>query len=267
MLRLDAAYEIEQHRAPSCEPLSNEDELVPWRSALYGKLKGLSDCMLALIVLLHASRSMPAALALPAVWLAIYVALVIGNRGILPVSGPSYFGVAFFFTTTAALPFALDRLAAFRLGGFGPMLLFPMAWVAAEFLRSRFAPGATWGSIAYTQYGYLPVMQVAALIGSSETEVVFTGGGTESINTAVRGLLTSRAKIIATGFPPFCQTRQFFSPALAPVTFSGWKGPGIFLPTGGPDLSGSSAQLLAAASTARASAPMTPGTGAASMRP
>jgi lipopolysaccharide/colanic/teichoic acid biosynthesis glycosyltransferase len=52
MLRLDAAYEIEQPRAPSCEQFSNEDQLVPWRSALYGRLKGLSDCLLALIVLI-----------------------------------------------------------------------------------------------------------------------------------------------------------------------------------------------------------------------
>ena len=40
-----------------------------------------------------------------------------------------------------------------------------MALVAVEFLRSRFAPGATWGSIAYTQYGYLPLMQLAAFAG------------------------------------------------------------------------------------------------------
>jgi apolipoprotein N-acyltransferase len=40
-----------------------------------------------------------------------------------------------------------------------------MAFVAAEFLRSRFAPGATWGAIAYTQYGYLALMQVAAVVG------------------------------------------------------------------------------------------------------
>ena len=52
-----------------------------------------------------------------------------------------------------------------RLGGLGSTLIFPMAFVAAEFLRSRFSPAATWGSIAYTQYGYLPLMQVAAFVG------------------------------------------------------------------------------------------------------
>ena len=40
-----------------------------------------------------------------------------------------------------------------------------MALVAAEFLRSRLVPGATWGSLAYTQYGYLALMQVAAVVG------------------------------------------------------------------------------------------------------
>src|SRR5678809_870561 len=34
--------------------------------------------------------------------------------------------------------------------------------------------------------------QVARLIGCNEAEVMFTGGGTESVNTAVRGLLAAR---------------------------------------------------------------------------
>jgi cysteine desulfurase len=43
--------------------------------------------------------------------------------------------------------------------------------------------------------------QVAALIGCAESELLFTGGGTESINTALRGLLAARAprkKLITT---------------------------------------------------------------------
>lgn len=35
--------------------------------------------------------------------------------------------------------------------------------------------------------------QVASRIGCAESELIFTGGGTESINTAIRGLLLSRA--------------------------------------------------------------------------
>jgi apolipoprotein N-acyltransferase len=120
---------------------------------------------LALTGLIHASRTMPAGPGIPCVWLALYVALAIGERGILPVSGPAYFVTVALNATAATLPFALDRLGAPRLGGFGSTLIFPMAWVAVEFLRSRFSTAATWGSIAYTQYGYLPLMQVAAFIG------------------------------------------------------------------------------------------------------
>jgi apolipoprotein N-acyltransferase len=119
---------------------------------------------LALPVLLHASRSVPALQAIPCVGLALLGAVIVGRRDI-PVSGPLFFAIAAFVAATLTLPFALDRLAASRLGAFGSTLVFPLAYVAAEFLRSRFAPGATWGSIAYTQYGDLPLMQVAAFVG------------------------------------------------------------------------------------------------------
>jgi apolipoprotein N-acyltransferase len=119
---------------------------------------------LALLFLLHASRSLPAVVALPWTWLALYAALAFGRRDI-PASGPAYYAILAFVAATLILPFVLDRMAASRLGGLGSTLVFPMAFVAAEFLRSRLAPGATWGSIAYTQYGYLPLMQLAALVG------------------------------------------------------------------------------------------------------
>jgi hypothetical protein len=35
-----------------------------------------------------------------------------------------------------------------------------VAFVAVEFLRSRLTPSATWGSIAYTQYCALSLMQL-----------------------------------------------------------------------------------------------------------
>jgi apolipoprotein N-acyltransferase len=120
---------------------------------------------LALTFLLHASRSMPAVRGTMCLWLAVYAALAIGGRGTLPVSGPAYFAIVAFLSTTVALPFALDRFVAPRIGGVGSTLIFPMAFVAAEFLRSRFSPSATWFSLGYTQYGYLPLMQVAAFVG------------------------------------------------------------------------------------------------------
>jgi apolipoprotein N-acyltransferase len=120
---------------------------------------------LALVLLLHASRSMPPASGLLSIWLALYLALAVGNRDIIPVPGPAYFAVVGFVATTALLPFALDRLTAGRTGIFGSILIFPLAWVAVEFLRPRVAPMATWGSLAYSQSGFLPLMQVTALAG------------------------------------------------------------------------------------------------------
>src|SRR5437764_15162955 len=35
--------------------------------------------------------------------------------------------------------------------------------------------------------------QVAGLVGCSDAELLFTGGGTEAINTAVRGILAARS--------------------------------------------------------------------------
>src|SRR6185295_13961994 len=59
----------------------------------------------------------------------------------------------------------IDRFGTATLNGLSSTLIFPATWVAVEFLRSRFTPSASWGSIAYTQYGYLPLMQVAAFVG------------------------------------------------------------------------------------------------------
>src|SRR5262249_36145494 len=72
----------------------------------------------------------------------------------------------------------------------------------------------------------------------------------------VKPSLRSRAKTMATGFPPYCQTRQFFLPALLPVQFSGWNGPGMLEPACGPDLRASSASTPALASAASTTAPV-----------
>jgi apolipoprotein N-acyltransferase len=120
---------------------------------------------LALISLLHASRSMQGWRAVPWLLLGLYAAVAFGNHGILPMAGPTYFAICGFIALTLAIPFMLERFALPARNGLGSTLIFPMAFVAVEFLRSRFAPGATWGSIAYMQYGWLPLMQTAAFAG------------------------------------------------------------------------------------------------------
>ncbi|HKV99314.1 MAG TPA: nitrilase-related carbon-nitrogen hydrolase [Vicinamibacterales bacterium] len=120
---------------------------------------------LALTLLLHASRAMPAWPGQAYVWIVLYVSAAIAYRGVLPAPDPIYFAICAFITTSVALPFVADRLLASRFGAFGSTLIFALAFVAVEFLRSRFAPPATWGSIAYTQFGVAPLMQIAAVVG------------------------------------------------------------------------------------------------------
>src|SRR3954449_3991188 len=52
--------------------------------------------------------------------------------------------------------------------------------------------------------------QVAALVGCADSELLFTGGGTEAINTAMRGLLAARAprKRIITSTVEHSATRE-----------------------------------------------------------
>ena len=119
----------------------------------------------ALTLLLHASRSMPAWPGQAYLWLVLYVSAAIAYRGVIPAPDPIYFVICAFITTTVALPFVADRLLAPRLGALASTMLFAIAFVAVEFLRSRFAPPATWGSIAYTQFGFAPLMQIAAVVG------------------------------------------------------------------------------------------------------
>lgn len=120
---------------------------------------------LALTLLLHASRSLPPWPGMVWMSVALCAALAVGNRGVLPVGGPGYFAIVVFYAATLAVPLAVDRLWAPRMNGFASTLVFPMALVATEFLRSRWSPAASWGSLAYTQFGFLPLMQVAAFVG------------------------------------------------------------------------------------------------------
>ncbi|MCF8083210.1 MAG: hypothetical protein K9M96_08955 [Deltaproteobacteria bacterium] len=65
----------------------------------------------------------------------------------------------------AFLPFAADRLVTRRIPAFASTLVFPMAFTTMELLMSFDGYRSTWGSLAYTQYGNLPLVQVVSLTG------------------------------------------------------------------------------------------------------
>jgi apolipoprotein N-acyltransferase len=62
------------------------------------------------------------------------------------------------------LCFLTDRLLTTRLKGFLSTLVFPVAWCSLEYLLSLTSKG-TWNSLAYTQAGNLPLMQLASVTG------------------------------------------------------------------------------------------------------
>jgi apolipoprotein N-acyltransferase len=61
------------------------------------------------------------------------------------------------------IPFIADRIMAPRLRGVAATLVFPFAWVALEYFRTTI--NGSWFSLAYTQYGNLPLMQVVSVTG------------------------------------------------------------------------------------------------------
>jgi apolipoprotein N-acyltransferase len=137
-------------------------------AALFGVISRFAAppvAWIALPLLLHAVRSMRFAPGMALLWAALYVPVAIARRDTLPVPLPIYAVIMIVESAIVVLAFAVDRLMAPRLAGIAATLVFPLALTAMELLRARLTPAATWGSIAYSQYGFMPVMQVASVAG------------------------------------------------------------------------------------------------------
>ena len=117
------------------------------------------------LFLLHFMRLSPPLLGLTSLWLTLYAAAGVAHRGVLPLSVLPYCAVMAMGAGLSTLPYLADRLLAPSLPGPVSTLAFPLAWVAVEFLTGGLAVKGTWGCAAYSQYGNLPLMQLAALTG------------------------------------------------------------------------------------------------------
>ena len=122
---------------------------------------------LALGLLLLGSRSLALLPLAGAAWLAAFAALSIGERAAIPASGAGYYAITATIALSLTLPLLIDRLCVDRLRAWPLLatLVLPLALTAVEFGRSRLSPNGTWGVIAYSQYGVMPLMQVAAVTG------------------------------------------------------------------------------------------------------
>lgn len=95
----------------------------------------------------------------------ITISSSIGWYGVLPIPLPIHillFLIAGFF---AALPYLADRIMTRRVQGFLSTLIFPAAVTVLQFVSSFRPDTGTYGSLAYTQYGILPLMQLSAITG------------------------------------------------------------------------------------------------------
>jgi apolipoprotein N-acyltransferase len=86
---------------------------------------------------------------------------------LLSIVGP---GVIAAFALQQAVLFGLfalfTRLAAERLPSFGAALVLPALLAAIETLTAQFAPNGSFGSLAYSQLEFLPVVQLASVGGA-----------------------------------------------------------------------------------------------------
>jgi len=120
---------------------------------------------LAPIFLLHFSHAVPPAIGLPLVWLAIYAASMLAYRDVIPIPGGWYPVIVAAISLALTLPYVADRLLYTSLPGFAAALVFPTAWVVMEFATARTSPYGSWGSVAYTQWSDLPLIQLASVTG------------------------------------------------------------------------------------------------------
>ncbi len=64
-----------------------------------------------------------------------------------------------------SLPYLADRLLSRRLGGFAGTFVYPLAATTLEFVNIHANPLGAWGATGFTQYGDLPLMQLASVTG------------------------------------------------------------------------------------------------------
>jgi apolipoprotein N-acyltransferase len=75
------------------------------------------------------------------------------------------------------LPFLADRLIAPHLKGVTAALVFPVTATAWEFVTLSINPMGTFGAVAYSQYGNLPLMQLVSVTGLSGITFAITWFG------------------------------------------------------------------------------------------
>jgi apolipoprotein N-acyltransferase len=118
---------------------------------------------LAPIFLIRFARSQPVLKGLGLLLAVNVLASLFVWQGIIP--GGLYLPVASGVGVVFWLPYLADRLLVGRLRGFAAALVFPLLQVSLEYITTIVSPLGSWGSLAYTQRGFLPLLQLLSITG------------------------------------------------------------------------------------------------------
>jgi apolipoprotein N-acyltransferase len=88
-------------------------------------------------------------------------------QGVVPIPGIGYFIFVVILCVFNSSFFLIDRSLAPRLKGFVSTLVFPLAIVTMQYIMTIASPYGSFGSLAYTQYGNLPLLQFLSITGLS----------------------------------------------------------------------------------------------------
>ena len=116
------------------------------------------------IFMLRFARRGRGVLRLPLVYLGLGFAFGYQFYGMTPFGGVGYVMFSAAFGVMLLLPYVADRYILAGGQGLARSLVFPTALVVSEYLSS-FNPFGSWGSIAYSQYEYLPFLQILSIAG------------------------------------------------------------------------------------------------------
>jgi len=88
-------------------------------------------------------------------------------QDVVPLPGIYYFIFVVIICLFNTSIFLIDRLLASRLQGFVSTLVFPLAFVTMQYIMTVASPYGSFGSLAYTQFGNLPLLQILSVMGLS----------------------------------------------------------------------------------------------------
>jgi len=119
---------------------------------------------LAPVFLLRYTRQVRKKSALIFAWLVMFGAFLFQFRGMVLMPLPGILATSAGSALCGILPFIIDRWATRRFTSFASSLIFPCALTAVDF-STNLSPFGSWGVLGYSQYGDLPLMQLAAVTG------------------------------------------------------------------------------------------------------